>query len=279
MKMSMTVRKQELLDGLLTFFLAERPGTERPSSYEEGRNLLRALLNIRAPRPVPESVLKLQDELLTLEQEEKGVMHVENLPAADCALNSPLPHAGRMILWKGDITRLDADAIVNAANSAMMGCFAPLHNCIDNIIHSAAGVRLRQTCHDMMLTDFPSGDWKEPAGRARATPGFNLPCRYVFHTVGPIVSGPLREEHRVLLTSCYTSCLELAREKHCRSLAFCCISTGEFRFPREEAAHIALAAVTDWMNANPQYEIRVVFDVFTEQDNDIYTQLLSGCSA
>ena len=235
------------------------------------RRLLRSLMNVRSSRPLRKDFLAMQNEHLSEEREEKV-----GVEAAELLVTAVYP---RIAIWRGDITRLKADTIVNAANSAMMGCFAPLHNCIDNIIHSAAGVRLRQTCHDMMLTDFPSGDWKEPAGRARATPGFNLPCRYVFHTVGPIVSGPLREEHRVLLTSCYTSCLELAREKHCRSLAFCCISTGEFRFPREEAAHIALAAVTDWMNANPQYEIRVVFDVFTEQDNDIYTQLLSGCSA
>ena len=274
--MNTMARKQELLDGLLEFFVAERPGTDRPFSYEEGRNLLRALMNIRAPRPVPEQVLALQDELLRLEREEKGVVRAASLPTADQALACPLPHADRMILWKGDITRLDADAIVNAANSAMMGCFVPLHNCIDNVIHSAAGLHLRQACHDMMLADFPAGDWKESTGSARATEGFNLPCHYVFHSVGPIISGPLTEKDRALLASCYTSCLELAKKKDCRSLAFCCISTGEFHFPGEEAARIAISTVTSWLDAHPRHEIKVIFNVFTERDNDIYTRYLSG---
>lgn len=277
--MKATERKRELLNGLLDFFLAERPGTERPSSYEEARLLLRALVNVRAPRPTPGAVLALQDELLKLEREEKGIVHVAELPTAARALASPLPHADRMILWQGDITRLDADAIVNAANSAMMGCFAPLHNCIDNVIHSAAGVRLRQACHDMMLAEHPAGDWKEPTGHARATEGFNLPCRYVFHTVGPIIGGALREKDRALLASCYTSCLNLAEEKACRSLAFCCISTGEFRFPKEEAASIAVSTATGWLGAHPRCDLKVIFNVFTERDNEIYEGLLSGHAA
>lgn len=277
--MKVMERKQELVNRLLDFFIAERPGTDRPFSCDDKRNLLRALINIRAPRPVPEQVLALQDELLRLEREEKGVVHAAGLPTADQTLACPLPHAERMILWRGDITRLDADAIVNAANSAMMGCFAPLHNCIDNVIHSAAGLGLRQACHDMMLADFPAGDWKEPAGSARATAAFNLPCRYVFHSVGPIISGPLTEKDRAVLASCYTSCLDLARKKHCRSLAFCCISTGEFHFPAEEAARIAISTVTDWLDAHPQHEIKVIFNVFTERDHDIYTRYLSGRSA
>lgn len=269
-------RKQELINRLLEFFVAERPGTECPSSCRERRNLLRALMNIRAPRPVPEQVLALQDELLRLEREEKGVVHTADLPTADQALACPLLCADRIILWRGDITRLDADAIVNAANSFMLGCFVPLHNCIDNVIHSAAGLRLRQACHDMMLEDFPAGDWKEPTGSARATAGFNLPCRYVFHTVGPIINGALTEKDRELLASCYTSCLDLAREKDCRSLAFCCISTGEFHFPAEEAARIAVSTAAGWLDAHPRQEIKVIFDVFTERDNDMYTRCLSG---
>lgn len=269
-------RRNMLLDGVLAFFLAERPKTPCPSSVEERRKLLRALLNTREVLPIPEEVQNALDELLQLESREKGVVCTENLPNVRSALGSALPHADRMILWKGDITRLNAEAIVNAANSAMLGCFLPLHNCIDNVIHSAAGPRLRQACHDMMLAEYPDGTWREPAGHARATTGFNLPCRYVFHTVGPVVQASVTERERSLLTSCYTSCLNLAFEKSCRSLAFCCISTGEFRFPKEEAARIAVSTVTRWMDEHPECKVKIIFNVFTEQDNEIYTKLLSG---
>ena len=269
-------RRNMLLDGVLAFFLAERPKTPCPSSVEERRKLLRALLNTREVLPIPEEVQNALDELLQLESREKGVVCTENLPNVRSALGSALPHADRMILWKGDITRLNAEAIVNAANSAMLGCFLPLHNCIDNVIHSAAGPRLRQACHDMMLAEYPDGTWREPAGHARATAGFNLPCRYVFHTVGPVVQASVTERERSLLTSCYTSCLNLAFEKSCRSLAFCCISTGEFRFPKEEAARIAVSTVTRWMDEYPECKVKIIFNVFTEQDNEIYTKLLSG---
>ena len=265
-----------LLDGVLAFFLAERPKTPCPSSVEERRKLLRALLNTREVLPIPEEVQNALDELLQLESREKGVVCTENLPNVRSALGSVLPHTDRMILWKGDITRLNAEAIVNAANSAMLGCFLPLHNCIDNVIHSAAGPRLRQACHDMMLAEYPDGTWREPVGHARATAGFNLPCRYVFHTVGPVVQASVTERERSLLTSCYTSCLNLAFEKSCRSLAFCCISTGEFRFPKEEAARIAVSTVTRWMDEHPECKVKIIFNVFTEQDNEIYTKLLSG---
>ena len=226
------------------------------------RNLLRALMNVRPPRPLTEEFVRLQDELLAAEREERGVIDVTALSAA--------PSDERITLWQGDITRLSADAIVNAANAALLGCFIPCHRCIDNAIHSAAGLQLRAECAALMERQ----GHPEETGTAKITQGYNLPARHVIHTVGPIVSGALTDEHRELLASCYRSCLHLAAEHGLRSIAFCCISTGEFHFPNKEAAEIAVREVRAFLAQNKSME-RVVFNVFKDEDRMIYERLLS----
>ena len=174
-----------------------------------------------------------------------------------------------LYLWQGDITTLAADAIVNAANSRMLGCFVPCHGCIDNAIHTAAGVRLRLECTRMMAL----APGEEPPGQARITNAHNLPCKYVLHTVGPIIYGAVTPKDRALLASCYRSCLDLAARHGCRSVAFCCISTGEFHFPGELAAQIAIQTVRAWQRQNPD-RIEVIFNVFKDSDREIYRRLL-----
>lgn len=225
------------------------------------RGLLRALMNVRPPRPISEEFLRLQDELLSAEREEHGVVDVMSLPA--------VPSDPRIVLWQGDITRLAADAIVNAANSALLGCFIPCHRCIDNAIHSAAGLQLRAECAALIERQ----GHPEETGRAQITAGYNLPARHVLHTVGPIVAGALTDEDRVLLASCYRSCLSLAAAHGLSSVAFCCISTGEFHFPNAAAAEIAVREVRAFLRENDSIE-RVVFNVFKDEDRAIYERLL-----
>ena len=172
-------------------------------------------------------------------------------------------------LWRGDITRLAADAVVNAANSALLGCFIPCHGCIDNAIHSAAGLQLRDACFQLMRAQ----GHEEPAGSAKITPGYNLPARFVLHTVGPIVNGPLEARHRAQLASCYRACLALAAERGLESVAFCCISTGEFHFPAPEAAQLAVGAVQEFLREKTSIR-KVIFNVFQERDADLYRALL-----
>ena len=226
------------------------------------RGLLRALMNVRPPRPLSEEFLHLQDELLSAEREEHGVVDAMTLLA--------VPSDPRIVLWQGDITRLAADAIVNAANSALLGCFIPCHRCIDNAIHSAAGLQLRAECAAIMERQ----GHPEETGRAKLTAGYNLPARHVLHTVGPIVAGALTDEDRVLLASCYRSCLSLAVAHGLRSVAFCCISTGEFHFPNAAAAEIAVREVRAFLRENDSIE-RVVFNVFKDEDRAIYERLLT----
>lgn len=226
------------------------------------RGLLRALMNVRPPRPLSEEFLRLQDELLSAEREERGVVDVMTLPA--------VPSDPRIVLWQGDITRLAADAIVNAANSALLGCFIPCHRCIDNAIHSATGLQLRTECAAIMEQQ----GHPEETGRAKLTAGYNLPARHVLHTVGPIVTGALTDEDRVLLASCYRSCLSLAAAHRLRSVAFCCISTGEFHFPNAAAAEIAVREVRAFLRENDSIE-RVIFNVFKDEDRAIYERLLT----
>ena len=225
------------------------------------RGLLRALMNVRPPRPLSEAYLRLEGELLSKEREQRGVVDVMTLPA--------VPADARIALWQGDITRLNADAIVNAANAALLGCFIPCHRCIDNAIHSAAGLQLRAECAEFMERQ----GHPEATGLAKITQGYHLPARHVIHTVGPIVSGVLTDEHREFLSSCYRSCLHLAAEHGLKSVAFCCISTGEFHFPNAAAAEIAVREVRNFLNHKTSIE-RVVFNVFKDEDRVLYEGLL-----
>ncbi len=234
---------------------------EIPAGEGEQKRLLRSLMNIRAPRPIGKGFLKVQDEYLSEEVREKGITDSDALPVS--------PVNNRLILWCGDITTLKADAIVNAANSALRGCFVPCHSCVDNIIHSVSGIQLRLACDKLMTEQ----GYDEPAGRAKITPAFNLPCRYVLHTVGPIVYGQLTEQHCRQLADCYRSCMELAAGSGLKSIAFCCISTGEFHFPQKKAAEIAVQTVTDFLEADERIE-KVIFNVFKQEDYDIYKRLL-----
>lgn len=230
-----------------------------PVKDNERKRLLRSLMNVRPPKPVTNDFLMVQDEYLQEELREKGIISLEDM----------LPAESGIYLWQGDITRLSADAIVNAANHTLLGCFIPCHGCIDNAIHSAAGVELRLECHHLM----EGQKEKEPTGKAKITKAYHLPCRYILHTVGPIVDGEVTERDCAQLSDCYRSCLELAAEYQLKSIAFCCISTGEFHFPNETAAQIAIQTVKDYQKKNPN-GIEVIFNVFKDKDYKIYKRLL-----
>ena len=211
--------------------------------------------------PLDPSFLAVQDDLLSAEREEKGVVEADTLP------DRP-GHPG-ITVWQGDITRLKADAIVDADNDRLLGCFVPCHGCIDNAIHSAAGLQLRDECNRLMEQQ----GRPEPTGQAKLTDGYNLPARYVLHTVGPIIHGRVTPQDRELLASCYRSCLKLASEHELQSVAFCCISTGEFHFPNQEAARIAVQTVKEFLQA-PTTVRKVIFNVFKDIDANIYDDLL-----
>lgn len=234
---------------------------EIPDSEKEQRDLLRSLMNVRMPRPIGQEFLKIQDEYLSAERDSAGIVDGWQLPT--------LLSDERLVLWQGDITTLKVDAIVNAANSALRGCFYPLHSCIDNIVHSKSGIQLRLLCDEIMNRQ----GHEEPTGQAKITPAFNLPSKYILHTVGPIISHRVSKKDCELLASCYRSCLSLAAENDCQSIAFCCISTGEFHFPNETAAEIATATVKEFLHGNTKIK-RVIFNVFKEKDLQIYRKLL-----
>ena len=252
---------------LIQRLLDEEPSFRRyaiPKDEQGQKQLLRALMNVRPPRPLPKEFFAIQDAYLTEENRAGRVLtDADSLP--------PCPLDGRVSLWQGDITALRADAIVNAANSALLGCFSPCHGCIDNIIHTRAGIQLRLKCHEIMTAQ----GHDEPTGQAKITPGYNLPCRYVIHTVGPIVERALTKEHERLLSSCYRSCLKLADEYQLKSIAFCCISTGVFMFPNRRAAEIAVETVRKYYTETGS-RIKTVFNVFKDLDRDIYQSLLAG---
>lgn len=225
----------------------------------EQKALLRALFNVRTPKPADKEFLQIQDEYLREEIRQKGITDFNDLA----------PIQPDIYLWQGDITTLRCDAVVNAANSGLLGCFYPNHGCIDNAIHTFAGVELRLACNKIMETQ----GHEEETGKAKITPAFNLPCRYVIHTVGPIAVGKPTDKDCDLLRSCYRSCLETADEKHLKSIAFCCISTGEFHFPNNQAAKIAIETVKKY-KFQTQSKIKVIFNVFKDVDCEIYRGLL-----
>ena len=247
---------------LIRSLLKEKPeyrDLRIPAEPESQRQLLRGLMNIRAPQRIDAEFLKTQDAYLQGENATKGVTDVADL----------VPVQPGLYLWQGDITTLKCDAIVNAANSGMTGCYIPNHRCIDNAIHTYAGVELRIACAELMAKQ----GRPEPTGRAKITSAFNLPCKYVLHTVGPIISGRVTKEDEGLLASCYRSCLKLAAENKLESVAFCCISTGEFHFPNDLAAEIAVETVKEFLKKQTSVK-EVIFNVFKDLDKAIYEKLL-----
>ena len=249
---------------LIQSLLNERPSCQKqmiPADSERQKILLRGLMNVRRPAGIGTEFLQMQDEYLQGETAAKGVTDVADL----------MPIQPGVYLWQGDITTLKCDAIVNAANSGMTGCYVPNHRCIDNAIHTFAGVELRLACAKLMEQQ----GYPEPTGQAKITPAFNLPCKYVLHTVGPIIGGRVTKEDEKLLASCYRSCLELAAENGLESVAFCCISTGEFHFPNDLAAQIAVETVKRFMNRKTSVK-KVIFNVFKDLDKEIYARLLGA---
>ena len=230
---------------------------EIPGDEVDQKRLLRSLMNVRMPSEIDSEFIRVQDEYLREATREKGVTALTDL--------SPIEPG--IYLWRGDITTLACDAIVNAANSGMTGCYQPCHGCIDNCIHTYAGIQLRNKCAEIMQKQAHP----EPTGEAKITPAYNLPCKFVIHTVGPIVDGRLTEKHCALLASSYRSCLEAAVVNDCRSIAFCCISTGVFGFPQRRAAEIAVETVRNFRKTR---DIEVIFNVFKLDDYEIYRRLL-----
>ena len=272
----------ENLKNIIIYLMAdEHVSHQIPSSLEERQRMMRALMNVWSsesiqaclegrvatnedevnvwePRPISEDFLKMQDAELQMQCEDKGVVEISDIT----------PQTSDILLWQGDITRLKVEAIVNAANAQALGCWAPLHNCIDNCIHSAAGIQLRKECADKMQGRLLA------TGDAFITQGYNLPARYVIHTVGPIIpDGIPTKEQEEQLAACYRSCLDLAEKNGLESIAFCCISTGVFHFPNELAAKIAIETVKSY----PRHSLKtIVFNVFLDKDRDIYQQLLGA---
>ena len=257
------------------FKLGLVPGNEGgfviPDDEKSKRDILRALMNIRGPYSISDDFLRIQDEYLQQVNQERGITDVADLKCIKEIVGSSPSMTRGLYLWQGDITTLKVDAIVNAANSALLGCFAPLHICIDNCIHTYAGIQLRLACNELMQKQ----GHEEGTGLCKITPAFNLPSRYVLHTVGPIIYTKVGPREKLLLASCYKNCLETASQNQLESVAFCCISTGVFRFPADLAAQIAVETVEVWLAENPDSSVKkVVFNVFGNKDLEIYKKVL-----
>lgn len=264
--------RSEKVTWLIQELIKENPGYEvlaEPVDEEEKRRLLRTLMNTRWPGEAGEEFYAVQDSLLREEAEERGIVEAASLPAVEQEYAcTSVKNADRIALWRGDITRLAVDAVVNAANPQLLGCFVPCHGCIDNVIHSAAGVQLRNECARIMEEQ----GHEEAVGKAKITKGYNLPAKHVLHTVGPVAGGQVTDRQREELASCYRSCLALAEKSGLETVAFCCISTGEFHFPNKLAAGIALETIDRYLSKSSLK--KVVIDVFREEDLNIYRNLL-----
>lgn len=257
-----TMNQLERLDYLINYLFKEQEAYQSfsmPQDLADKKQILRAFMNIRPPMPISQEFITIQDKYLQTELASQKITTIEQL--------KPLQKG--IYLWQGDITKLQVDAIVNAGNRALLGCFIPCHNCIDNAIHSFAGVQLRLACQCIMEQQ----NGLEPVGKAKITKGYNLPAKYVVHTVGPVVNGQLLQEDCDMLKSCYLTCLKLAQQHHLKSVAFCCISTGEFHFPNEIAGQIAINTVIDYLRQTDS-KMEVIFNVFKDKDFKIYQRLL-----
>jgi len=268
--MNKKMTQEQRLDFLVKAFKEESVDyaeLEIPCDTAGKRRLLRSLMNVRMPGPLPEEMLRVQDEYLTSRSEEKGIVRLSEIPEIKDGLS----------IWQGDITRLAVDAIVNAANSQMLGCFVPMHSCIDNCIHTYAGVQLRAECARQMnqLKNKYGRDYEQPTAVPMLTDAYNLPAKKVIHIAGPIVQDRLTPDLEKDLADCYRNTLELCLENSLKSVAFCCISTGLFRFPNRRAAEIAVSTVENWLKKHQNTTERVIFNVFKDEDRNYYEELLS----
>jgi len=268
--MAERITQEQRLDFLVEEFKAdsdEYKNLETPKDTEGKRRILRSLMNIRMPKKMSADVITVQDEYLRERASDKGVVNLSEIPVIRDGIS----------IWQGDITRLAVDAIVNAANSQMLGCFVPMHTCIDNCIHTFAGIQLREECNKQMdeLRTRYGRDYEQPTAVPMLTDAYNLPAKKVIHIVGPIVQYKLTPALEKDLADCYRNTLDMCLENGLKSVAFCCISTGVFHFPNRRAAEIAVKTVSDWMDEHPGQMERVIFNVFKDEDKDIYERLLS----
>ena len=263
--MTENMTQDQRLDHLVEEFKVdsgEYKDLQTPGDRQGKRRILRSLMNIRMPKKMDDSILAVQDEYLQERIRENGIVALSDIPEIRDGLS----------IWQGDITRLAVDAIVNAANSQMLGCFVPMHTCIDNCIHTFAGVQLRAECdrHMRKLRAEYGADYEQPTAVPMLTDGYNLPAKKVVHIVGPIVQGRLTKALEQDLANCYKNTLDLCLENGLKSVAFCCISTGVFRFPNKRAAEIAVQTVTEWIKVHPAAMERVIFNVFKDEDKAYY---------
>ena len=265
----MNKNKEEMLDFLVKAFIAESDDYKHitvPEDETQKKVILRSLMNIRMPRKMDDEVLKVQDEYLKLCAEEKGIVEIKDIPVVKDVFS----------IWQGDITRLKVDAIVNAANSIMLGCWAPMHLCIDNQIHTFAGIQLRAECNEKMqeLKKKYGQDYEQPTAVPMLTDAYNLPSKKVIHIVGPIVYEELTKELEKELADCYEKTLDMCLENGLKNVVFCCISTGEFCFPKERAAEIAIDTTKKWVLEHPLAMDRIIFNVFKDEDKKYYEKMI-----
>ena len=263
--------QEERLNYLIEKFKEESleyKNIEIPKTIEDKKVLLRSLMNIRPPKEISNEILKIQDEYLTERAKQKGIVYLKDIKT--------VPYSNKISVWQGDITRLSCDAIVNAANSRMLGCFVPMHICIDNCIHTFAGVQLRNECNKIM-NEFRKKygtDYKQPTAVPIITDGYNLPAKKIIHITGPIVTTRLTTELENDLANCYKNVLDMCLKNNLKSVAFCCISTGVFNFPNKRAAEIAVETVTNWLKQNENKIDRIIFNVFKTEDKKYYEEFL-----
>ena len=271
--------QEERLNYLIEKFKEESveyKNLEMPADIEDKKVLLRSLMNLRPPKETSAEILKVQDEYLTERNKEKGIVYLKDIKTIKETINSKHPYPQKISVWQGDITRLSCDAIVNAANSQMLGCFVPMHTCIDNCIHTFAGVQLRNECNKRM-NEFRKkygDDYEQPTAVPIITDGYNLPAKKVIHVAGPIVTGILTQANIEDLQNCYKNILDMCLKNNLKSVAFCCISTGVFSFPNKKAAEVAVETVTNWLKQNETKTDRVVFNVFKQEDQFCYEKFL-----
>ena len=270
--------QNERLDYLLEEFKKDSvqyADLRNPSDVNGKRRLLRSLMNIRMPAGMKEEVLEVQNRYLKERIRENGVVKRQDIPTA-ADMGSRHDFAEMIAIWQGDITRLAVGAIVNAANSRMLGCFIPMHTCIDNCIHTYAGIQLRYECNRQMnkLRSIYGSDYRQPVAVPMLTDGYNLPAEKIVHVVGPTVTGKLTEELKQQLADCYRNTLDICRDNGISTVAFCCISTGVFRFPNKSAAEIAVQTVTGWLKDHPGKMSKVIFNVFKDEDRKLYEEQL-----